>query len=352
MHDSFLFSQSLKRIESSIKLCYNAKDYTEIGGVNMKSQNVYIGNSSCNGIYHYKLMNGSLIALGDLCDIEKCTYLCKKDNMIYGVIENVEGEIFSYNIDSEEIKKIKTKRSCPCHISISDDGKYLFVSHYKDGFKQIYDVKANGTIGKIIFENVQDKNKSHTHFMKEYNKKLFCVDLGTNCIEEYDIRHKINIISKINLGENIQPRHLCFYKDYIFVITEKSCKLYTLKYENNSLNIIGESALLPEEKEKNDTYTGCAIDISKDGKFVYSTIREHNSISVFKNINGVLKFVQNISSNGELPWDIKVDKDDKFVIVANASSDNVCIYERNKFNGKIRFLHESCMNAPSCILID
>ena len=112
----------------------------------MKSQNVYIGNSSCNGIYHYKLMNGSLIALGNLCNIEKCTYLCKRDNMLYGVIENLDGEIFSFNIENEELKKVNTNKSGPCHISISDDGKYLFVSHYKEGYKQIYEVKANGTI--------------------------------------------------------------------------------------------------------------------------------------------------------------------------------------------------------------
>ena len=318
----------------------------------MKSQNVYIGNSSCNGIYHYKLMKGSLIALGNLCNIEKCTYLCKRDNRLYGVIENLDGEIFSYNIENEELKRVKTKRSCPCHISISEDGKYLFVSHYKDGYKQIYEVKPDGTIGKMIFEDVQDTKKSHTHFMKEYNKYLYSVDLGTNCIEIYDIRHKINQISKLNFEEDIQPRHLCFYKDYIFVIAEKGCRAYTLKFENNQLKILCSISLLPDEEEKKSTYTGCAIDISKDGKYLYTTIREHNSISVFKNTNGNLKLVQNISSNGELPWDIKVNGNDKHVIVANASSDNVCIYERNKFNGKIKYMYESCMNAPSCILID
>ncbi|MBR2703969.1 MAG: beta-propeller fold lactonase family protein [Clostridia bacterium] len=318
----------------------------------MKSQNVYIGNSSCNGIYHYKLMNGSLVALGNLCDIEKCTYLCKKDNMIYGVIENVDGEIFSYNIESEEIKKVKTKKSCPCHISISDDGKYIFVSHYKDGYKQIYEVKPDGTIGKLIFNEVQDAKKSHTHFMKEYNKNLYSVDLGTGCIEVFGIKYKINSISKIDLGEDIQPRHLCFYKNVIFVITEKSCKLYTLKFDNDDLSIVESRELLPEEEEMKNTYTGCAIDISKDGKYIYATIREHNSISVFKNTNGVLKLIQNISSEGELPWDIKVDKDGKYVIVANASSDDVCIFERNKFNGKLKYMYKSSMNAPSCILID
>ena len=318
----------------------------------MKSQNVYIGNSSCNGIYHYKLMNGSLIALGNLCNIEKCTYLCKRDNMLYGVIENLDGEIFSFNIENEELKKVNTNKSGPCHISISEDGKYLFVSHYKDGYKQIYEVKANGTIGKMIFEDVLDVKKSHTHFMKEYNKNLYSVDLGTNCIEVYDIRHKINQISKLNFEENIQPRHLCFYKDYIFVIAEKSCRVYTLKFENNQLSILSSISLLPDEEEKKNTYTGCAIDISKDGKYLYTTIREHNSVSVFKNTNGNLKIIQNISSNGELPWDIKVDENDKYVIVANASSDNVCIYERSRFNGKIKYMYESCMNAPSCILID
>ena len=251
----------------------------------------------------------------------------------------------------KEIKKEKIK-----YLVLGNGSNIIFSMDYYNGviikLDNLCQLKVDGTIGKLIFEEVQDKNKSHIHFMKEYDKNLYSVDLGTNCIEVYDIRHKINAVTKLNFEENIQPRHLCFYKDYIFLVTEKSCKLYTLKFENNSLNIIEERALLSEEDEIKDTYTGCAIDISKDGKYIYATIREHNSISVFKNYSGALKLVQNISSNGELPWDIKIDKDDKFVIVANASSDNVCIYERNKYNGKIKFMYESCMNTPSCILID
>jgi len=318
----------------------------------MKGQNVYIGNSSCNGIYHYKLINGSLIAFGTIGDLDKCTYICKRGNNIYGVCEKDDGEIFSYNVESGAIKTVKTNGSGPCHISASEDGKYLFVSDYKDGYKHIYITNENGEIDKKILCERIDEKLSHEHFMKMHNDYLYAVDIGKGCIEIFSIDNGMKLQAKYDFDNGVEPRHLCFFDENIFAITEKSCKLYSLRIEKENIKIIDEISLLQDNVEILNDYTGCAIKVSDDGKYVYATIRGHNSVSVFKNANGSLKLIQNISSYGELPWDIEIDNNGEYILVANAASDEVCTYKRNKYNGKLKFYCKCSMNSPSCILVD
>ena len=188
--------------------------------------------------------------------------------------------------------------------------------------------------------------------MKIYKKYLYSVDLGTGCLDMYNLEYGVKLVDRVNFGDKIEPRHLCFFGDYLFAVTEKSCRIYSLKLEEKKISIMGYKDLLPDCIKTEKNYTGCAVKISRDGKYIYTTIREHNSISVFKNTNGILKLVQNVSSSGELPWDISLDSKEKYVLIANASSNEVCVYKRNKYTGKIKFYSKSNMKAPSCIVLD
>lgn len=322
------------------------------GGIKVKCQNnIFIGNSCSNGIYHYKLVNESLIALKNIIGIDKCTYLCKYQNFLYGVLEHCDGQIFSYDLCNNKLQKININGSGPCHISISKDGRYLCISNYVDGHKQVYKVNDNGTIGSQLFFEDAKSEKSRSHYMAVYNGLIYAVDIGESCINVYNLNEDNRLVTSVYLGENVEPRHLCFHNDFIFAVTEKSCRLYTLKMFNNKLDIVSFRSILPKFEEQKDTYTGGAIKISDDGKFIYVTIRNHNSISVFKNNNGKIKFIQNVSSHGELPWDVEIGNKGKNILVANSLSNDVCVYKRNRHSGKIKFVSSSSMNSPSCILV-
>lgn len=88
----------------------------------------------------------------------------------------------------------------------------------------------------------------------------------------------------------------------------------------------------------------------KDGKFIYTTLRGHNSISVFKYENNELELLQNILSYGNTPRDLEIDKTQRYLLVANQDSDEISIYSRDVNTGKLKFINKQNTLLPTCIL--
>jgi len=330
----------------------------------MKEQNVFIGNTSKDGIYHYKFKDGSLIRKYATEDFERCTYLTQNSSYLYSVVEvadeknNGNGYILAYRKQNNEIINIDKKSSLgqgPCHIELDDDKKMLFISNYIDGYLTIMKLSPDGTIGKKIYSHLEEKQVSHLHCIKMCRGGEFFLttDLGANIVTAYELSDdEIKEVSKVKFKEGTQPRHLVMNEDKIYVITEKSCELYVLKFENRKLSIINAVSILPEGVKRQSDYTGCAIKISKDLKNIYTTIRGHNSISVFKIEGKSVKMIQNISCEGKLPRDLSLDQFEGYLLVANQESNEIAIFERNKENGKIRLKSKETVNVPTCIVLE
>ena len=325
----------------------------------MRKQIIYVGNCSNKGLFKYKFTNGKLKFSTNTNDFERCTYLAKDKKNIYGVLEVCDennkgnGYIVSYTDNKGKITNTCKKSSYgkgPCHISINKNKDMLFVSNYQDGNFVIYSLN-NDSIGEVIYQDLIDPQKSHVHYSQMLDGNyLVMVDLGTSTIIIYNINDKMKEVTRLTLGNNIQPRHLVINKNLIYVVTEITCQLYVLIFQDEELKILNKYNLLPQDEKIKDNYTGCAIKISKNKKFIYVSIREHDSISVFKCIESTLKLIQNIKCNGEIPRDIELDKFERYLLVANQNSNNISIFKRNKITGKLRFSNKIDVESPTCII--
>lgn len=327
----------------------------------MEKQYIYIGNASKSGVNKYLFSNGNLEFISSTNDFERCTYLVQNESNIYAVQEignlNETGNVIAYKKSSKGLIYIDKKSSLgsgPCHIEISGKNRMLFISNYMNGYFTAYKLNNNGTIGKIFYNNVIDINKSHLHCAKVFNneKNLITVDLGMDILELYDIQSTgIQKLSEIKLEPNTEPRHIATDKnDTIFLLTEKSCELYVLNCKQDKLNILHKKSILPKNHIKMQNDTGAAIKISADGRYIYTTLRGHNSISVFKYENKKLELVQNILSYGNTPRDLEIDKTQKYILVANQDSDEISIYSRDIDTGKLKFLNKQNSLLPTCVL--
>ena len=321
----------------------------------MKKKYVYIGNTSNNGIYKYEFVKKKLVFCDYSNDFERCTYLAKNGNNIYGVLElNNNGYIVSY-IDRDgnliNTGKSKSYGHGPCHISVNYKSKLILVSNYIDGFFTIFKLNKDGTLGKMIYNTVLAEGKSHVHCSHMISDNLICmVDLGTSTIVLFEINKEIKEISRLKLGENIQPRHFVINNNQIVLITEATCRLYVISYKGNNLKIMSYYSILPENIEKKENDTGCAIKSTKNNKYIYVSIRGNNSISVFKRKKNKCILIQNIGCGGTLPWDIEISDTEKYIFVANHGSNNVSIFKRNKLNGKIKLVNNTKVERPTCII--
>lgn len=330
----------------------------------MKTQDIYIGNCSKNGIYHYEFKNGELRKEFFTKDFARCTYLCTSRKNLYSVVElqktdkETQGYVLAYKKENKRLKNIDKKISYgqgPCHIEINEKMKMLYVSNYIDGYLTIFKLNKDGTIGNKIYSHIENKEKSHLHCVKALMKQgfFFVVDLGANVLIAYEIINEdIKEISRIQFEQGTEPRHIAINKDKIYIISEKSCKIYIIKFKEKELNIIGEVSILPNDIKKQENYTGCAIKISKDLKFLYASIREHNSISIYKIKKDNLEMIQNISCEGKIPRDLELDKTGKYLLVANQDSNDVAIFKRNKRTGKIAYIRKKVMESPTCIIVE
>lgn len=327
----------------------------------MEKQYIYIGNASKSGINKYLFSNGKLDFISSTNDFERCTYLVQNESNVYAVQEignqNEPGNVIAYKKSSKGLIYIDKKSSLgsgPCHIEISGKNRMLFISNYMNGYFTAYKINDNGTIGKNIYNNVIDINKSHLHCAKVFNgeQNLITVDLGIDILELYDIRSTgVQKLSEIKLEPNTEPRHITVSKNNtIFLLTEKSCELYVLNCNQNKLNILHKTSILPKNHIKMQNDTGAAIKLSADGRYIYTTLRGHNSISVFKYENKKLELVQNILSYGNTPRDLEIDKTQKYIFVANQDSDEILIYSRDINTGKLNFLNKQKSLMPTCVL--
>ena len=330
----------------------------------MEKQYLYIGNCSENGVIKYKFEDNKLEYIFSSNDFSRCTYLAQNDKYIYVTQEICDlsnknsGYILAYKKDLNSLNfigKIESLGSYPCHIELSNKNKIIFISNYMDGYFTAYKIEKNGTLANILTNEIIEKNKSHMHCCKLFNDEnnLITVDLGTDTLTVYSIcSNDVKKISQLKLPEGTEPRHVSIYNNIIFLITEKSCELYSLEFKNNQLQILDKKSILSPNYLKNDSDTGAAIKISKDGKYIYTSIRGHNSISIFKYEDKNLKFIQNISSNGQTPRDIEIDKTQNHLFVANQNSNEIAIFKRNIITGKLNYINSYKAPSPTCILME
>lgn len=322
-----------------------------------KKQTIYIGNASSKGIIYFHFQDGKIENIKYTNDERRCTYLESDGKNIYGTIE-IDGEedsqggyVVSYKKENNNLIKKDKKKSHgkgPCHIEVKNDK--IAISHYTDGFFNVFEKKKDGNIGKMIFYSRENNFFSHMHYSKIQGNYIFKIDLGNDelLVDKIE-RNNIKQITKFKFPKGTQPRHMVIAKDELFVVTEKSCLLYILKFEKEKLNIKQIYSIIPKNKNKDDT--GCAIKISKDENYIYITLRGKNLVCVFKRNRQNWELIQYISCYGKTPRDIALDKDEKYILVANQDSNEISIFSREHNTGKISFIESKSIDSPTCILI-
>jgi len=323
-------------------------------------QKVYIGSSSEKGIACYGFYEGYLSCGKWTNDEKKCTYLAKTNTHVYSVVEiekddqNEGGYVLTYEIGEEGLKKKEKKPSCgkgPCHIEIDQLHQNLGISHYSDGTFCVRSLKKDGLIGNLVFQDEGEK-ESRIHCAKWKDNLLFKIDLGKDKLIIYEMKEN-RIIKKeeYQFEKQENPRHLIVNGDEIYVITEKSCMLYEFVLKEEKLSLKNKQSLFGDKIKKEEKDAGSAIKMSQDKNNIYTLIRGKDLICVFRKEENMWKLVQTISSRGKMPWDIAIDNKDEYALVANAESNQITIFARNKNTGTLKYLRQEKDEFPTCILI-
>ena len=272
------------------------------------------------------------------------------------------GSVSAFAVDkkSGQLKWLNEKSSGgngPCHVSVDASGKVMLVANYGSGSVKSFRLENDGRIGadgSLLQHTGSSVNTNrqaapHAHFIAADpgNRFALACDLGLDRVMAYRL-NPTNAALEVQYGysmADVPPgagaRHLAFSHDgkSVYVLNEMGCSISRFSWDaKNGLLELGETiSALPSGVELKKNFTAAEILVHPSGKFVYATLRGHDSVSVFavNKKSGQLTFVQNISSGGQMPRGLGIDPTGRWLFTGNQKSDNAVEFSIEAKTGKL-----------------
>jgi 6-phosphogluconolactonase len=155
------------------------------------------------------------------------------------------------------------------------------------------------------------------------------------------------------------PRHGAFHPNgkFAYMLSELKSAVdvfaYTGAGKTPSFQRLQTVSALP--KKGNDGKAvpsiAAAIRISPDARFIYTSNRGYDSITVFKLLpTGLLEFIDAVPSGGAHPRDFILDPAGNFLLALNQHSDNLVVFKINHRTGLLKKEREYSALSPTGII--
>jgi 6-phosphogluconolactonase len=249
--------------------------------------------------------------------------------------------------------------SGPCYVGVDHNGRTLLVANYGGGSIQSLPIMADGRLGNggsfIPFQghsvNPSRQMAPHAHYLDVDPSNHFALgcDLGTDRVMVYQLNSADATLTVNNLPFSMVPpgsgpRHLVFGRDgaLLYLVNEMACSLSVFEWNRLTGGLTPREtiAVLPEDIAVQPDFTAAEIVRAPSGRFIYVSVRGHDSISVFaiSATTGALQRIQNVPSGGKAPRGLAIDPTGRWLLAGNQKSDNVVEFAVNPLTGKIKML--------------
>jgi len=316
------------------------------------------------GIYAYKFQSstGKATPIGLAAETSNPSFLAvhPRQRFLYAVNENNTGMISAFAIDPATanlklLNQVSSKGSGPCHLSVDQTGKWLFVANYNNGSDAAYPINANGSLGEASATsqhsgksvNAQRQSGPHAHMaaISPDNRFVWVPDLGLDRILSYRIDPAKGGMTpndppfaKVEPG--FGPRHVVFRADskFAYVMSEMGENVTVFSYDaaKGTMQQVQVISALPEGYT--GAKSGAEIAIHPNSKFLYASNRGPDSIAIFKvdAAKGTLTAAGNVPAGGKTPRAFTIDPTGNYLLAANQDSNNIAIFKIDQQTGGLK----------------
>jgi len=252
------------------------------------------------------------------------------------------------------LNQVCSSGSAPCYVSVDPSGRVVFAANYGSGSVKAFHLATNGAIGAAgdcvprtgHGVNPDRQTSPHAHFIctDPANRFVLACDLGTDEVLVYPFDPTAASlqpaeVSAFSVPPGSGPRHLAFSPNgrFAHVLNEMGCTISTFAWNatNGTLKLLDTVSALPPGTTVRPGFT--AAEILTTGNFVYTTLRGHDSVSVFTADpqTGRLQFLQNLPSGGKVPRGMGLDPSTRWLLIGNQASGQVTEFSRDGQSGRL-----------------
>ncbi len=258
------------------------------------------------------------------------------------------------------------------HIAVHPSGTFLLTAQYGGGSTALFPLDDDGNMGKPVIHEHEGGSKvveqrqeaPHPHwcgFSPDANY-AFVPDLGLDQIVIYKVDPDKPAITPHGVAQSVPgggPRHMRFSVDgkFIYLLNELSLSVTTFAWnaETGTATRVSTTPALSEETKAAESFNSAAeILVHPSGKFVYSSNRGHDSVTVYEAdpATGKLEVIQVQPIRGAFPRNINFDPTATWLLAAGADSGTVAAHRIDPETGTLTYQRGAIIQvpAPICIL--
>jgi 6-phosphogluconolactonase len=244
----------------------------------------------------------------------------------------------------------------PAHLSVDRDGHNVLVANYGGGSVVVLPIAKDGRLksGSAFVQHTghsvdpQRQKAPHAHSITSdpSGRFVYAADLGLDLILIYQLDErkgllKLNDPPSVHVAPGAGPRHFSVHPSgrYGYVINEMNCTVtaFTRDMNTGALKELQTLSALPPKMAVQAGFSGAELEIHPSGRYLYTSIRGHNSIALFTidQNSGRLTYVENTPTQGNTPRGFGVDPEGKYLLAGNQESDSVVVFRIDAQTGKL-----------------
>jgi 6-phosphogluconolactonase len=254
------------------------------------------------------------------------------------------------------------------YVSTDHTGRFLFTASYGGDKLAVSPIGENGLVEAEAIQVIPTGRNAHSIMPDRSNNFVYAATLGANQVLQFTFDSKTGKLTAneppaVSPEAGHGPRHLAFSPDnkYLYVLNELSGHVtqYTIDPSKGTLTLVDSVSSVPAEaglawgaaqapvgsapapssvaaKDEKPKVWAADIQITPDGKFLYSTERTTNKIALFTVApdTGKLTYVTNFATEAQ-PRGIRIDPTGQYLVASGEKSDRVSVYKIDKGTGKL-----------------
>jgi 6-phosphogluconolactonase len=349
-----------------------------IGATSMSAAKtfVYVSNAQDGNIdaYNMDMSTGALTPVGktEAAKLVMPMTVSPDKKYLYAVIRSQPTRVLTYAIDPAS-GALTQKASAPLpdsmpYVSTDQTGRFLFTASYGGDKLAVSPIGENGLVEAEAIQVIPTGRNAHSIMPDRTNKFVYAATLGANQVLQFTFDSKTGKLTAneppaVSPEAGHGPRHLAFSPDnkYLYVLNELSGHVtqYTIDPSKGTLTLVDSISSVPAEaglawgaaqapvgaapalasvaaKDEKPKVWAADIQITPDGKFLYSTERTTNKIALFTVAPGTgkLTYVTNFATEAQ-PRGIRIDPTGQYLVASGEKSDRISVYKIDKSTGKL-----------------
>src|SRR6185295_2586315 len=338
---------------------------------------VYVSNAQDGNIDTYIMDTGSgaLTPIGktDAAKLVMPMAVSPNKRHLYAVTRSQPVRVLSYAIDPTN-GKLTQKASAPLpdsmpYVSTDRTGRFLFTASYGGDKLAVSPIGENGLVEAEAIQVIPTGRNAHSILPDRSNKFVYAATLGANQVLQFTFDSKTGKLTandppSISPEAGHGPRHLAFSPDnkILYVLNELSGHItqYAIDAGKGTLTLVDSISSVPAEaglawgvaqapvgatpapavatapKDEKPKVWAADIQITPNGKFLYTTERTTNKIALFTVAPGTgkLTYVTNFATEAQ-PRGIRIDPTGQYLVASGEKSDRISVYKIDKSTGKL-----------------